>query len=302
MSLRRVGKMGLTTSQTRSSSLLVAAGVPGVPTVVSATATGNTTATVTWTAPSFVGESAITTYTVTGGGSVSVSGTTGTVTGLTANTSYTFSVAAVNAVGTGAAVAASSITTTNINEATGGTVQTYTSGGINYKSHSFLSNGNFIVTAAPQTFDCLVIGGGGGGGYWDYNHGDGGSGGFGVQSAITLAVASYAAVVGAGGGYGSAAGGTSTFSSVTANGGARGLNSPENGGNYSNGSANGITSNYRTGTNVTYGGGGGTNNAGYSAAANTGGGGGGGHTNRPGGGGANGGSGGSGIVVIRYVV
>jgi hypothetical protein len=192
---------------------------------------------------------------------------------------------------------------------TGGTETTYTG----YKVHSFLSGtANFVISLSGtnernvnggftgKTVDVLAVGGGGGGGYWDYWHGDGGSGGFGVQSTITLAVGSYAAVVGAGGAYGSAAGGASTFSSVTANGGARGLNSPENSGNYSNGSANGITSNYRTGTNVTYGGGGGQNNAGYSGAANTGGGGGGGHTNRPGGGGANGGSGGSGIVVVRY--
>ena len=38
MSVRRTGKMGLTTSQTRTSSLLVASGVPGAPTSVSATA------------------------------------------------------------------------------------------------------------------------------------------------------------------------------------------------------------------------------------------------------------------------
>ena len=160
MSLRRTGKMGLTTSQTRTSSLLVASGVPGAPTVVSATATGNTTATVTWTAPSFVGESAITTYSVTGGGSVSVVGTTGTVTGLSAGTSYTFSVASVNAVGTGVEVAASVITTTNFNAATGGTettVSNYNGTGQTWKVHTFTSNSNVIITAAPLTFSILVL-------------------------------------------------------------------------------------------------------------------------------------------------
>ena len=81
---------------------------PGAPTNVSATA-GDTTATVSWTAPSD-GGSQITSYTVTaspGPATAVVNGTppatTATVTGLTNGTAYTCSVTASNALGTGAA-------------------------------------------------------------------------------------------------------------------------------------------------------------------------------------------------------
>nr|WP_230209349.1 DUF4082 domain-containing protein [Tetrasphaera sp. HKS02] len=95
------------------------ASAPGAPSGVSATA-GNTSATVTWTAPSN-GGSVITSYTVTPyAGSTSlasttVSGnppaTTANVTGLTNGTAYTFTVSATNAVGTGADSAASNVVT-----------------------------------------------------------------------------------------------------------------------------------------------------------------------------------------------
>jgi hypothetical protein len=93
--------------------------VPGAPTGVSATP-GNTSATVTWAAPSN-GGSTITTYTVTPFiGSVAqtpmtVSGnppaTSAIVTGLTNGTSYTFTVTAANAIGTGPASAPSNAVT-----------------------------------------------------------------------------------------------------------------------------------------------------------------------------------------------
>ena len=83
--------------------------VPGAPTIGTATS-GNTSVTLTWTAPASNGGSAITGYTVRAfAGTVlarsqSVTGNVGTVvvTGLTNGTAYTFDVAAVNAVGTGA--------------------------------------------------------------------------------------------------------------------------------------------------------------------------------------------------------
>jgi titin len=75
--------------------------VPGAPTNVSATS-GNTSATVTFTAPSSNGGSAITSYTVTvspGAATVSCSASPCGVTGLTNGTPYTFTVYATTAVG-----------------------------------------------------------------------------------------------------------------------------------------------------------------------------------------------------------
>jgi hypothetical protein len=96
-----------------------AATAPAAPTGVTASA-GDSSATVSWTAPSD-GGSAITSYSVTpyigttAQTATTVSGsppaTTTTVTGLTNGTAYTFKVTATNAVGTGPASAASSAVT-----------------------------------------------------------------------------------------------------------------------------------------------------------------------------------------------
>ena len=82
---------------------------PSPPTGVTATA-GNTTAAVSWTAPSNNGGSPITSYTVTPNASgnegstqlpsTTVTGTTATITGLTNGMSYTFTVTATSAIGT----------------------------------------------------------------------------------------------------------------------------------------------------------------------------------------------------------
>lgn len=89
--------------------------VPGAPTVGTATATGATTATLAFTPPGNIGGTPITAYNVVS----SPAGGTGTgltspisITGLTTATSYTFTITATNAVGTGAASAASNSITT----------------------------------------------------------------------------------------------------------------------------------------------------------------------------------------------
>ena len=83
----------------------VVPGLPGAPTAVSVTGTGNGTATVHWTAPSNAGAAAISGYTVTPSGLASTTfwsnATSETVSGLTDGSAYTFSVAAVNPYGTG---------------------------------------------------------------------------------------------------------------------------------------------------------------------------------------------------------
>lgn len=98
---------------------VTATSIPGAPTIGTATSTGSSTATVSFTAPASNGGSVITSYTATsspGGitGTLSQSGSgTITVSGLTGNTSYTFTVTATNAIGTSAASAASNSITTS---------------------------------------------------------------------------------------------------------------------------------------------------------------------------------------------
>ena len=78
---------------------------------------------------------------------------------------------------------------------TGGTTNTYTENGINYKSHTFTSSGTFTVTTAGYFDIMLVAGGGGGGGY----HAGGGGAGNVVIINDTISTGSYSLVIGAGG-------------------------------------------------------------------------------------------------------
>jgi hypothetical protein len=94
--------------------------VPGPPTNVTATA-GDTTATVTWTAPVDTGGTAITSYVVTPyigstaqtPQTITAPTTTSAFTGLTDGTTYWFTVAAVNSIGAGPTASSYSVTPTS---------------------------------------------------------------------------------------------------------------------------------------------------------------------------------------------
>jgi hypothetical protein len=85
-------------------------------------------------------------------------------------------------------------------EASGGdTTQTYTDGGVDYKSHIFTSSGTFQVTSATagSTVDILLVAGGGAGGA--DNAGGGGAGGMIVQAGLAVSQQNYSIVIGNGG-------------------------------------------------------------------------------------------------------
>ena len=103
---------GVATS-TRTFTIWVEETAPGTPTGVSATGS-NSSATVSFTAPTNTGGAAINGYTVTSSPQgITATGTSSpiTVTGLTNGTAYTFTVTATNELGTGAASSASSAVT-----------------------------------------------------------------------------------------------------------------------------------------------------------------------------------------------
>lgn len=177
MAISRARRSGISidTSPIRGRSLTRASGLPGPVTNIETTITGNTTATLSWSAPLISGDSEITGYEILGGGSASVSGTSATITGLSPNTSYTFSVRPITSVGRGRSNNfGSTKTTTNWNSATGGDHEgsfivtsdilsadpNFNEVGSTWKWHWFTSSGTFSVQDGPVPFRILLIGGG----------------------------------------------------------------------------------------------------------------------------------------------
>lgn len=117
--------------------------------------------------------------------------------------------------------------------ATGGTTNSYTVGGVDYISHTFLSSGTFTLNQ-NKTVDYMIVAGGGSGGSHNITSstgaGGGGAGGFRTFTNVSLTAGSFTATVGTGGTAGVSvlngamhtSGTDSTFNSHTSTGGGRG--------------------------------------------------------------------------------
>jgi len=112
-------------------------------------------------------------------------------------------------------------------QSTGGLVTTYSSGGNDYRVHTFLTSGTFTLTAT-KSLDYLIVGGGGGGMMNNISGGTG-AGGMWVKTSDSQIAGSYPIVVGAGGSNTGGSGGhvsgarghsSSAFGHAAAGGGA----------------------------------------------------------------------------------
>jgi hypothetical protein len=209
-----------------------------------------------------------------------------TFAGLNPDTEYTIFATGNVVEKTKSEPASTNITTDELifTAATGGTTLEYDDGGKRFKSHTFTSNGDFVVTtvgnADRNQVDYLIIAGGGSGGRSDGNSGGGGggAGGFrtttGTQGGLgvldlkyIVSTQSYSVVVGAGGAQQLSsnargnAGSNSSFADIISIGGGGGGSLYNAGGN-KNGGSGGGGGGYNSGTQ-NYFGGDGTANQGF---------------------------------------
>jgi hypothetical protein len=156
----------------------------------------------------------------------------------------------------------------------------------------FTTSGTFTVPTGVTKVWVTAVGGGGGGnssggGGYTYAMAFGGFAGAYITEQITVTPAAAITVTVGSGGSASGAGNSSSFGSLTANGGAAGQGAPFPGG------SDRISTNGQSGYGI--GGVGSTSGTGGAAAANSGAGGGAGNS------GGSGGAGGSGIVIVRWL-
>jgi len=104
--------------------------------------------------------------------------------------------------------------------ASGGIITIYSSGGVNYMVHTFLTSSTFTPTSSG-TVDILMVAGGGGGGLVGNVSGGGGAGGVLVATGFTTTTQDYTVTVGLGGATNTNGGNTTAFG-VTALGGGTG--------------------------------------------------------------------------------
>ena len=168
------------------------------------------------------------------GAGLTLNSTTGAITGdptdVSTSTVQSFDVTATDA-GNNVTSRSFSITISNFFAgASGGTIATYSDGGVNYKSHTFTSSSTFDAGIGGAA-DVLLVAGGGAGSNW---HGGGGGAG-GMQTFQATATATtYSIVVGNGGAGGTtsrgATGGDSSAFGTTSLGGGIGGNWSTGGG------------------------------------------------------------------------
>lgn len=137
---------------------------PGTPTIGTATK-GNASATVAFTAPTYVGKGGTVTYRATSSpGSLTGTSTTSpiTVSGLTNGTAYTFTVVAETSYGVNgdSSAASNSVTPAAPPTVTGGTLTSDAT----YYYRTFTSNGTLSISGGNVTMDVLIVGSGGQGG------------------------------------------------------------------------------------------------------------------------------------------
>jgi hypothetical protein len=197
MSLKRVGRMGINSTQQRSRTIQQASGLSGPVQSLLATATGARTASLSWTAPAIGNPTSYVVSVSPSGGSISYSGTTANITGLTPETSYTFTTTSINSVGSGIPITSNQILTLPAPVVTGGTKTTY---GL-YTVNTFTANDTMVVSNGSLSVDILCVAGGGGGARGIPSNTEGGGGGAGgmIVETRTAAVGSYPVSVGGGG-------------------------------------------------------------------------------------------------------
>jgi hypothetical protein len=103
----------------------------------------------------------------------------------------------------------------------GGTTNTYTTGAVNYKSHTFYTSGALVVTGTGNIDSLIISGGGAAGGHGGsveggFYRGGGGGGGMHIATNTQIVPGTYAVAVGAGGTGGSTtSAGTGNLSWIT---------------------------------------------------------------------------------------
>lgn len=168
------------------------------------------------------------------GVSLNTNGTfTGTANAVGSNTTFNFTVQASDGNNTNTRDYSCVVNGPIDTVATGGSITSYTSGGVNYKAHTFTSSGTFTISTAGDFHDnieYLIVAGGGGGGGNRQSVGCGGGGGAGgmrTGNITSWSAQGYTVTVGSGGSGGGNTGTGSTGSNssvfgVTSNGGGGG--------------------------------------------------------------------------------
>ena len=173
------------------------------------------------------------------GPTVTISGTTATISGYSPGTTYSFYVWGVNSAGRGPSSALETMTVA-FNAATGGTtadITNYLGTGETWRTHTFTSSSNLVVTSAFLPAKVLLVANGsGGGGGRSTSAGGGGAGGYVyTNETVSMTASTMPVVVGA----------PTTFAGLSSSSGPR---AGQNG--------SGPTSSV-SGTSTNYGGGGG---------------------------------------------